>query len=146
MLIGNAGQLLGGFGLALSIAISAHPTLADEALTQHNKDLVRNFYTKVLIGQDVDAAPRFLRPDHIQHNPHVPTGLKGFMDTFRERFAQKLPADYKRELLNAIGDNDMVVVYVREKWTSHDGQHHLAFGFDMFPVQDGMIAEHWDAD
>ena len=146
MLIGNAGRLIGAFGLALSLAISAQPTLADEALTQHNKDLVRNFYTKVLIGRDVDAAPRFLRPDYIQHNPQVPTGLKGFMDTFRQRFAQKLPADYKRELLNVIGDNDMVVVYVRQTWTGHDGQHHQALGFDMFRVQDGMIAEHWDAD
>ncbi|GEM_PF-4900298 len=26
------------------------------------------------------------------------------------------------------------------------GQHHQALGFDMFRVQDGKIAEHWDAD
>jgi len=92
------------------------------------------------------VAPQFLRADYIQHNPNVPTGLKGFMDTFRERFAQKLPPDYKRELLNVVGDNDMVVVYVRHTWTSHDGQHKQALGFDMFRVQDGKIAEHWDAD
>lgn len=119
---------------------------ADEALTARNKEVVRNFYTTVLIGRDVDAAPKFLKPDYIQHNPQVPTGLKGFMDTFRERFAQKLPPDYKRELLNVIGDNDMVVTYVRQTWTGKDGQHHQALGFDMFRVQDGMIAEHWDAD
>jgi predicted SnoaL-like aldol condensation-catalyzing enzyme len=76
----------------------------------------------------------------------VPTGLKGFMDAFRERFAQKLPSDYKRELLNVVGENDMVVIYERQSWTSKDGQHHQALGFDMFRVQDGMIAEHWDAD
>jgi predicted SnoaL-like aldol condensation-catalyzing enzyme len=100
----------------------------------------------VLIGRDVDAAPRFLRADHIQHNPQVPTGLKGFMDTFRARFAQKLPDDYKRELLNVIGEDDMVVIYLRQTGTSHDGQHHQALGFDMFRVEDGKIAEHWDAD
>jgi predicted SnoaL-like aldol condensation-catalyzing enzyme len=50
------------------------------------------------------------------------------------------------ELLNVIGDNDMVVVYVRQTWTGKDGQHHQALGFDMFRLQDGMIAEHWDAD
>ena len=38
------------------------------------------------------------------------------MDTFRERFAQRLPPDYKHELLNVIGDNDMVVVYVCQTW------------------------------
>jgi predicted SnoaL-like aldol condensation-catalyzing enzyme len=134
------------FGLAL--LISTKPALADDALTARNKEIVRNFYTTVLIGRDVDAAPRFLRPDYVQGNPgnHVPNGLKGFMDAFRERFAQKLPPDYKRELLNVVGDNDMVVVYVRQNWTGKDGQHHQALGFDMFRVQDGMIAEHWDAD
>ena len=124
----------------------AQAASADEALTARNKALVREFYTTVLINRQVDAAPQFLRADYIQHNPNVPTGLKGFMDTFRERFAQKLPPDYKRELLNVVGDNDMVVVYVRHTWTSHDGQHKQALGFDMFRVQDGKIAEHWDAD
>ena len=119
---------------------------ADDALTQRNKALVREFYTTVLINRQVDAAPQFLRADYIQHNPNVPTGLKGFMDTFRERFAQKLPPDYKRELLNVVVENDMVVIFVRQTWTSRDGQRKQALGFDMFRVQDGGIAEHWDAD
>jgi predicted SnoaL-like aldol condensation-catalyzing enzyme len=137
---------LGILAFGLVLLISTKPARADDALTARNKEIVRNFYTTVLIGRDVDAAPRFMRSDYIQHNPQVPTGLKGFMDTFRERFAQKLPPDYKRELLNVIGDNDMVVVYVRQTWTGKDGQHHQALGFDMFRVQDGMVAEHWDAD
>src|SRR5207244_12524528 len=66
---------------------------ADDALTQRNKALVREFYTTVLINRQVDAAPQFLRADYIQHNTHVPTGLKGFMDTFRERFGQTLTRD-----------------------------------------------------
>ncbi len=126
--------------------LSAERSWADEALTAKSKAIVREFYSTVLIGRDVEAAPRFLRPDYIQHNPEVPTGLKGFMDTFRARFAHKLPSDYKRELLNLVGENDMVVVYVRQEWTGNDGQHHQALGFDMFRVQDGKIAEHWDAD
>jgi len=124
----------------------AQITCADDALTARNKALVWDFYTTVIISRQVDAAPRFLSPDYIQHNPNVPTGLKGFMDTFRKRFDQKFPADYKRELLNLIGENDMVVIYVRQTWTSHDGKHNQALGFDMFRVQDGKIAEHWDAD
>jgi predicted SnoaL-like aldol condensation-catalyzing enzyme len=131
---------------AFTLAISSQPTWAEEESTERNKALVRDFYTTVLIGRNVDAAPRFLRPDYIQHNPKVPTGLKGFMDTFRTRFSQQLPPDYKRELLNVIGENDMVVIYVRQTWTGRDGQHHQALGFDMFRVQDGKIAEHWDAD
>jgi predicted SnoaL-like aldol condensation-catalyzing enzyme len=137
---------IGAFALVLTVGMAALAARADDALTERNKSVVRDFYTTVLIGRNVDAAPRFVRPDYIQHNPQVPTGLKGFMDTFRERFAQKLPSDYKRELLNVIGDKDMVVIYVRQTWTGPDGQHHQALGFDMFRVQDGLITEHWDAD
>jgi len=139
-------ELAGTVVAILIMTISIQPVSADDPLSSRNKEVVRNFYTIVLIGRDVDAAPKFLRPDYIQHNPQVPTGLKGFMDTFRDRFSQKLPPDYKRELLNVIGENDMVVVYTRQTWTDKDGQHHQALGFDMFRVQDGMIAEHWDAD
>lgn len=130
----------------IALAAPALPAPADQQFTARNKAVVREFYTTVLIGRDIDAAPRFLRSDYIQHNPQVPTGLKGFMDTFRERFAQKLPPDYKRELLNVIGEDDLVVIYVRQTWTGRDGQHHQALGFDMFRVQGGKIAEHWDAD
>ena len=131
---------------ALALVGLAQMVFADEALTARNKSLIRDFYITVLIHRDVDAAPRFLRPDYIQHNPNVPTGLKGFMDTFRARFAQQLPADYKRELLNVIAEDDLVVIYVRQTWTSRDGKHNKALGFDMFRVQDGKIAEHWDAE
>ena len=68
------------------------------------------------------------------------------MDTFRARFAQKLPPDYKREWLNVIGENDLVVTCVRQTWTGRDEKHHHALEFDMFRLQDGKIAEHWDAD
>ena len=146
MPINAAGRLVSLLTLAAALVILSQPAWANEELTARNKALVRDFYTTVLIGRDVDAAPRFLREDYIQHNPQVPTGLKGFMDTFRARFAQKLPSDYKRELLNVIGEDDMVIIYVRQTWTSQDGQRHQALGFDMFRVQEGKIAEHWDAD
>jgi predicted SnoaL-like aldol condensation-catalyzing enzyme len=146
MFINAERQLVTILTFAASLVILSEAALADEGLTARNKALVRDFYTTVLIGRDVEAAPRFLREDYIQHNPQVPTGLKGFMDAFRARFSQKLPSDYKRELLNVVGEDDMVVIYARQTWTSHDGQHHQALGFDMFRVQDGKIAEHWDAD
>ena len=139
-------RLIGALAVAFTVGMATLAASADDTLTERNKAIVRDFYTTVLIARNVDAAPRFVRQDYIQHNPQVPTGLQGFMDTFRQRFAQKLPSHYKRELLNVVGDKDMVVIYVRQAWTGSDGQHHQALGFDMFRVQDGMITEHRDAD
>src|SRR5262245_59961153 len=87
------------FAVTLALVFLPRSLRADVGSTARNKALVKEFYTTVLIGRDVEAAPRFLKPDYIQHNPQVPTGLKGFMDTFRARFAQRLPPDYRRELL-----------------------------------------------
>src|SRR5438132_14352019 len=90
---------------ALTLLSFDQASFADDALTAGSKSTVREFYTTVLINRHVDAAPRFLRPDYIQPNPNVPTGLRGFMDTFRARFARPLPAEYKRELLNIVDEN-----------------------------------------
>jgi predicted SnoaL-like aldol condensation-catalyzing enzyme len=146
MIVRNVTRLCGVLTGGALVLIATQLCRADEALTARNKEIVRNFYTAVFIGRNIDAAPKFLRPDYIQNNPQIPTGLKGLMDTFRPIFAKQIPSDHKRELLNVVGDNDLVVIYVRQTWTGKDGQHHQAFGFDMFRVQDGMIAEHWDAD
>jgi predicted SnoaL-like aldol condensation-catalyzing enzyme len=131
---------------AASLLLAAAPTaFADEALTARNKALVTDFYTTVLIGRNVDAAPRFLSPEYIQHSGDMPSGRKAFMDLFRANFAKKPPLDYKREILRVVGDNDIVIIFNRQSGTDDKG-HHLVLQFDMFRVQNGMIAEHWDAD
>jgi hypothetical protein len=71
--IGIAGRWVGILFFAFTLGVFARAAWADEALTARNKDVVRNFYTTVLVGRDIDAAPKFLRADYIQHNPQVPT-------------------------------------------------------------------------
>ena len=63
------GRLIGSLALALMLTVFAQTIRADEALTERNKAVVRDFYTTVLIGRNVDAARRFLRPDYAQGNP-----------------------------------------------------------------------------
>ena len=129
--------------LLSTLTIPAH---ADEALTARNKEIVRDFYTAVFVGRNVGAAPRFLSPGYIQHSAGIPSGLKGFMDVFRKAFAQKLPADYKREIIRIVGDNDIVIIFDRQSGTHSDGRRQVVLQFDMFRVKAGKIMEHWDAD
>jgi len=125
---------------------TASTAFADEALTARNKAIVTDFYTTVLIGRNVDAAPRFLSPEYLQHSGDMPSGRKAFMDAFRANFARKPPLDYKREILRVVGDNDIVIIFNRQSGTDDKGKHHLVLQFDMFRVANGMIVEHWDAD
>ena len=78
----HPGRFITLLSYAFVVAVLPPAARADRALTDRNKAVVRDFYTTVLINRDVDAAPRFLRADYIQHNPQVPTGLKGFHGYF----------------------------------------------------------------
>ena len=135
-----------GSALGFLLLVLAPVTHADEALTARNKAIVEDFYTTVFIGRNIDAAPKFLSPEYIQHTPSVPSGLKAFMELFRPAFARKPPSDYKREILRIVGDNDIVIVFNRQSGTHPDGKHEVRLQFDMFRVENGMIVEHWDAD
>ena len=136
------GPVTGALILA-SLVMSAD---ADEALTARNREIVRDFYTTVLIGRNVDAAPRFLSEGYIQHSAGIPSGVKGFMDTFRKAFAQKQLPDYERDIVRIVAENDIVIVFDRQSATHPNGWHHVVLQFDMFRVKDGKIVEHWDAD
>jgi predicted SnoaL-like aldol condensation-catalyzing enzyme len=68
------------------------------------------------------------------------------MDLFRDKFAQKPSAGYKREILRVVGDNDIVVIFNRQSGTDPQGNHRVVLQFDMFRVENGVIVEHWDAD
>jgi len=61
-------RFLASVGIALFLlAFPVRQVWGNEKLTKRNKAIVRDFYTTVLIRRDVDAAPRFLRQDYIQH-------------------------------------------------------------------------------
>jgi predicted SnoaL-like aldol condensation-catalyzing enzyme len=130
---------------ALLVLATAATASADEALTARNKTIVTDFYSTVLIGRNVDAAPRFLSPEYLQHSGNMASGRKAFMDVFRANFAQKPPSDYKREILRVVGDNDVIIIFNRQSGTDEKGKH-LVLQFDMFRVENGVIVEHWDAD
>src|SRR5215469_2167107 len=138
--IGTVGVVIAAI---LLLASAAH---ADEALTVRNKKIVREFYTTVLIGRNVAAAPRFLGPGYIQHSSGIGQGLKGFTEAFRKVFARHLPPDYEREIIRIVGENDIVVLFDRQSGTHANGRHEVLLQFDMFRLKNGKIVEHWDAD
>lgn len=119
---------------------------SSSAAVEANKKLVADFYTKVLFDRNVDLAATYLRVDYIQHNPKVPTGLKGFQDYFREQFKHPpMLSNRKVEILHTVGDGDLVVLHLHASGTLGNGKPIDTTWFDLFRVQGGKIAEHWDA-
>ncbi|MEQ1754819.1 MAG: nuclear transport factor 2 family protein [Micropepsaceae bacterium] len=117
---------------------------AQGSVATANRDLVVRFYTDVLIGGDLGQARKYLRPDYIQHNPRVGQGLEGFVAYFG-KLKQSLAAQNARsrgEVTMALSDGEFVTIH---QTTVVEGGVSASFrAIDIFRVEDGMIAEHWD--
>jgi predicted SnoaL-like aldol condensation-catalyzing enzyme len=110
-----------------------------------NKQVVDNFYRDVFAARNADAAKSYLRPDYIQHNPHVASGADGFIAFFSKIWAKPATPDYQVKVLKLVAEGDLVVAQVRWTYDSADGKKISSEAFDMFRLQDGKLAEHWDA-
>jgi predicted SnoaL-like aldol condensation-catalyzing enzyme len=115
-----------------------------------NKDVVRQFCEDVFVKHDLSKLDDCMRDDYIQHNPDCPQGKTGFVEFFTEIFTA-IP-DFKYTLLKIVGEGDLVFMYSKTTGT-HRGTwlgmpatgNKLDFNVvDIFRLQDGLIAEHWD--
>jgi len=106
---------------------------------QANLDLVLRMFAEVLNPMASSAVDRFISPDYIQHNQSVEPGvasLKAFLDMIRAQTPQAVH-DVKRAFVD--GDHVTVHYHVR-RWPGDPGWAVI----DIFRVEDGLIAEHWD--
>ena len=109
------------------------------ALEQANLDLVLAMFAQVLNPMDSSAVDRFIAEDYIQHSQLAEPGreaLKGFLDMIRQDTPEAVH-DIKRAFVD--GDHVVVHYHVR-RWPEDTGWAVI----DIFRVEDGLIAEHWD--
>lgn len=104
-----------------------------------NKTLIESFYREFFNGHDVDSALKYVREDYIQHNPGVGQGRAHLMDAFREKFEQW--PDFRLEISMMISEGDMIAVYLKNVDQSGNTKCRVV---DIYRIQDGMLAEHWD--
>lgn len=114
-----------------------------------NKKLVYDFWREVFEGGHMEAVDRYLAEGYVQHNPNVPTGRAGFVAVF-SKFAK--PHDVQPRiaapLVSIVAERDLVVLsFVSERPDPSDkARKYTTTWFDMFRIENGRIAEHWDGD
>jgi predicted SnoaL-like aldol condensation-catalyzing enzyme len=118
---------------------------------EQNKDVVSRFYNDVFINHDMSRIDDYMRDDYIQHNDDCPQGKAGFLEFFDTIF--KAVPDFRYTLKKMVAEDDTVVAYSTTTGTHTGGQWlgqeatgaHLKFDVvDIFRVEGGKIAEHWD--
>lgn len=121
---------------------SADPHLAA------NKRLVYNFWREVFEGGHMELAEKYMAESYIQHNPTVPTGREAFVNFFSQ-FVKAKPIEpmIKAPLVSIVAEGDYVILsFVRELAEATDpANKYTTTWFDMFRIENGKIAEHWDA-
>jgi predicted SnoaL-like aldol condensation-catalyzing enzyme len=111
-----------------------------------NKKIGYDFYRIVLRGLRLDQADKYMKDDYIQHNPNADTGLKGFKDFFVKLGGPRPIPDTLADLVAIQAEGDYVTLsFVREYDDPvNKGQKYTSTWFDMFRIENGKIAEHWD--
>ncbi len=119
--------------------------------SRKNKDVVTRFYNDVFIRHDMTKLDSYMRDDYIQHNADCPQGKAGFVEFFTVIF-NAIP-DFKYKLKKMVSEGDIVMAFSATSGTHTGGEwlgkkatgNRLDYNVvDIFRVQDGKIAEHWD--
>jgi steroid delta-isomerase-like uncharacterized protein len=117
---------------------------------EKNKEVVELLYNMVFRGHDFSRLDEIMRDDYIQHNEDVAGGKEGFKQFFEQTF-KSIP-DFSYTMKKIVADGDIVMMYSTTTGT-HTGEwignpatgNKLNFDVvDIFRIQDGKIAEHWD--
>lgn len=140
----NPAKLFTAATLALTLVTAtsalAETVTRDLAAEEANRQLVIGFYKQVFNEHDVARASEVVADDYIQHSPTVATGKAAFV-----QFATRLLAanpDVHGRIVRSAAEGDLVWLHVHAGG-NEDGTGGLAI-IDIFRVEDGKIAEHWD--
>ncbi|WBV60962.1 ester cyclase [Chryseobacterium camelliae] len=105
---------------------------------QKNKEIVLKFYQEMFGDKDISAVDRYVTKDYVQHNPTVADGADAFKKAASNWFqgTEKTKVDVQ----HVAAEGDLVFIHIKN--TNEDGS--LKSTMDIFRIQDGKIAEHWD--
>jgi predicted SnoaL-like aldol condensation-catalyzing enzyme len=99
-----------------------------------NKALVLKVLTELFEDRDASAIDRYYADHLIQHNPRMPDGT----DELRARITANTNVHHQTGIVAT--DGDIVMVYGRYEALGPKPM----VGVDIYRVEDGRIAEHWD--
>lgn len=120
-----------------ALSVSASFASADVAA---NKQLVLEMVANVFVARDVDAVDTYFTENYIQRNPMLPSGsatVKKFLSVPADPNAADLPAN---ETHRIIGEGDLVATHS----TYYNFGKIPLVAFDVFRIENGRVAEHWD--
>jgi predicted SnoaL-like aldol condensation-catalyzing enzyme len=111
--------------------------LAQEA---KNKKFVADFFHILYNEKDLTRARSMMLPGFINHHPHGGNGADGTLNAMSEHLFKKYP-DFSVEIKRIAAEGDLVWI---QCYTKDNKEDHGKMSMDIWRIQEGKIAEHWD--
>lgn len=108
-----------------------------------NKRLVYDFWRTLVEALDTEATRPLLANGYIQHDPTIATGAEGVLAFFGQ-FGEKVAVQERvqAKLVALVAERDFVVIAWVDEHT--EPRPYATTFFDMFRIENGVLAEHWD--
>jgi predicted SnoaL-like aldol condensation-catalyzing enzyme len=132
---------ISGLCLAASLVVGLSSSAqAQTPQTKLNKEIVIAFYN-ALERIDEEDMRKYGRSDYIQHHSDAPIGLDGLISYLKSHPRRPCkPIDFVR----TIAEGDLVMTLRRIPRPTPTGPKAVMAAVDIFHVQNGKVAEHWD--
>jgi predicted SnoaL-like aldol condensation-catalyzing enzyme len=121
---------------------------ADDPKLAANKKLVFDMWRAIIQGAHTELAPQYFTENYIQHNPNVATGrdaLVAYMKSTRPVKPIEPTIHFPVIAIMAEGDLVMVASVSYSPDPAAPGKKYAGTHFDLFRIENGKIAEHWDS-
>jgi predicted SnoaL-like aldol condensation-catalyzing enzyme len=108
-----------------------------------NKRLVYDMWRTLIEARDTEAAEQYIAEGYIQHNPNADTGRAGVLAFFASLGAPLVVQDrVQAKLVAIVAERDYVAMVRVDEYTQP--RPYTTTWFDLFRIEAGLIAEHWD--
>ena len=122
--------------------------LANEDQLDANKRVVLAMMERLVDTTRVHEARQYLTDTYIQHNPNIESGADRLIE-----WTQSDQAERARESMRPapeapvlVAEGDLVVMMLARDVPEPDDpdKTYRSYWFDMWRIEDGKLAEHWD--
>jgi predicted SnoaL-like aldol condensation-catalyzing enzyme len=121
--------------------------MTDQKTLEDNKNKIRELMRLLIDPATARQAERLMTPSYIQHNPNIASGREAIIQFTQTEAAQRarenmVPAG--EPFLVAEGDYVVMMLPRRVPHPHKPGETYMSYWFDMWRLENGLIAEHWD--
>jgi predicted SnoaL-like aldol condensation-catalyzing enzyme len=121
---------------------------AEQHRLERNKQLCERLMQLLVNPLTAEQARDLITEGYIQHNPNIPDGREPILN-----FAATQEGQQAKETMQIAGpaqfvaEGDFVVMIqpVLRPDPCRPGETYTLYWFDMWRIEDGRVAEHWDA-